>query len=169
MKFISSINFNDYLKLNYILTYKNKWVIYISILGLLMLLATGLYYSGLTPWLYAKDNPPYFQFFFGIFTLIGIPCSVYFSAKRNFKASERLQEEIEYELTNEKFKLTGSSFSNEMTWDKTYKIQELKNWFLIYQNRKVANLIPKRNLSLEQTEYLRNLFKTFKNIKLKLK
>lgn len=169
MKFTSTISFDDYLKLNYILTYKNKWVIYLSILGFLMLVATGLYYSGLAPWLYAKDNPPYLPIIFGLFTVIGIPSSVYFSAKKNFKTSERLQEEIEYEFTDYKFKLTGSSFSNEMTWDKTYKIQELKNCFLIYQNRKVANLIPKRNLSLEETEYLRNLFKSFKNVILKLK
>jgi len=134
-----------------------------------MLLTAGLYFSGITPWLYEKDNPPYFQIIFGLFTLIVIPGSVYFSAKKNFKTSQRLQEEIQYEFTNDKFKLTGSSFSNEMTWDKTYKIQELQNWFLVYQNRKVANIIPKRNLSSEQTEDLRNLFKTFKNIKLKLR
>lgn len=169
MKFKSTINFKDYLKLNYTLTYKSKWIIFISIIGLLMLLAAGLYYSGLVPWLYAEDSPPRVPIIFGLFTSIGVPCSVYFTAKRNFKSSERLQEEIEYELTNDKFKMTGSSFSNEMTWDKTYKIQELKHWFIVYQNRKVANLIPKRSLSSEDTEYLRNLFRTIKNARLKLK
>ena len=169
MRFKSRINFNDYLKLNYTLTYKNRWVIYISIIGLLMLVVTLLYYSGLMPEIFAKENPPYFQLFFGLFTLVGIPSSIYFTAKKNFKTSERLQEDIEYEFTNDKFKLTGTSFSSEMTWDKTYKIQELKNWFLIYQNGKVANPISKRNLSLDQIEYLRNLFKNFKNVKLKLK
>lgn len=169
MKFKSRINFNDYFKLNYILTYKNRWAIYISIVGLLMLAVTVLYYSGLTPEIFAKGTTPYFQLFFGLFTSIGIPISIYFMAKKNFKTSERLQEEIEYDFTNEKFKLTGNSFSSEMTWDKTYKIQELKNWYLIYQNRKVANLIPKSNLSTDQIEYLRTFFKTFRNVKLKLK
>lgn len=162
MTFKSSINFNDYLKLSYILFYKNRWIIYISIIGLLMLFIAGLYYSGIAPNIYTKDSPPYFQLFFGLFILIGIPGSVYFSARRNFKADERLQEEIEYEFTNDKYKLTGNSFSNEMTWDKTYKIQELRNWFLIYRNKNVVNPIPKKNLTQEQIKYLESLFRAFK-------
>lgn len=169
MKFKSRINFKEYLKLSYILTYKIRWAVFISIIGLLMLVVTGLYYSGLTPEIFVNVSPPYFQLLFGLFVVAGIPLSVYFAAKKNFASSPRLQEEIEYEITNEKFKLTGTSFSSDMTWDKTYKIQELKNWFLIYQNRRVANLIPKSEMSPEQVESLRNLFRTFRNVKLKLK
>jgi hypothetical protein len=49
-------------------------------------------------------------------------------------------------------KLTGETFNTEMKWDKTYKIEELKNWFLIYQSKKTANIIPKINLTVEQIQ-----------------
>jgi YcxB-like protein len=80
-----------------------------------------------------------------------------------------LHEEIEYELSNETLKLTGETFNAEMRWDKAHKIQEVKDWFLIYQSTKTAILIPKINFSEEQIQQLRNIFKTHKTVKVRLK
>jgi len=54
-----------------------------------------------------------------------------------------------------------------MTWEKTYKVQELKDWFLIYQNKLVANVIPKSSTDLDIVEF-RRIVKN-QNVKSKLK
>lgn len=54
-----------------------------------------------------------------------------------------------------------------MDWTKIYKILELKNWILIYQNRQIANLIPKEYFGDNLHEF-KELVKR-KGIKAKLK
>jgi hypothetical protein len=54
-----------------------------------------------------------------------------------------------------------------MTWDKTYKVLELNDWFLFYQNKLVANIIPKKFIGA-QTQELREIIKQ-QNVKYKLK
>jgi hypothetical protein len=77
-----------------------------------------------------------------VFILI-YPIITYINSKKMFSSSVRLQEEITYEFTNDKIKITGETFNSEMDWAKTYKVLELKEWILIYQNKMIANVIPK--------------------------
>ena len=65
--------------------------------------------------------------------------------------------------------MTGDSFRAEFSWDKIYRIEELSEWFLIYQNKRLVNPIPKHDLTIDQITYLKNLFSHFKNLKVKLK
>ena len=169
MKFITTVSLKEYIKLMYILTYKRGWMIFITIIGLLMLCVTIIYLSGTLPILFQKDYSPWTNIIFGFLFLVAIPFSVYFSSKRNYFATKRLHEQIEYEFSNETMKLTGESFNTEMKWDQTYKIEELNNWFLIYQSKKTANLIPKTNLTAEQIQNLRNIFKSLENVRTRLK
>jgi len=63
--------------------------------------------------------------------------------------------------------ITGESFTSQLNWEKTYKVAELNHWILIYQNRQVANVIPKESFKDQLTEF-RALIKS-KNINQKLK
>lgn len=72
-----------------------------------------------------------------------------------------------YEFTSEKIKITGETFNSELDWGKTYEIKELKDWILIYQNRQVANVLPKESFG-ENIKDFRILVKS-KNLNAKLK
>jgi len=73
-----------------------------------------------------------------------------------------------YEFFDQKMKITGESFNSELDLTKSYKIQEIRNWFLIYQSRQVANFIPKGNLSSDQINNMRFFFRQIRGIQVKL-
>ncbi|RYU91944.1 YcxB family protein [Mucilaginibacter terrigena] len=159
------ITFKEYLKLMYYLTYRKGWTIYVSIIGLVMFI------TGILSLLNISDlqADPTFALFFGAFAVIFLPISIYFSAKKNFSSNKRLQEEIEFEFAGDKMTVKGSSFSSELGLNEVFKIEEIKQWFLIYQSKQTANFISKANLSEQQINELRGIFKGLTGVKIKLK
>ena len=133
------MGFSKYLKLMYWLTYKKPWTIIITIIGLTMLIISILYFLGYP---LTFDKLPYAQLIIGLIVIF-IPISIYRSAKKSFSSNGRLQEKMIYELTVDKIIITGETFKTEMDWTKLHKIQELKDWILIYNNKFNANIIPK--------------------------
>lgn len=94
----------------------------------------------------------------GIFTKI----------KNDFESNKSIQEEITYQFSNEKIEIIGESFHSEVSWATVFKVDELKDWFMIYQGNNAVNLIPKKNFTQQQKQDLRNLI-TSHNIKSKLR
>ena len=160
----TKLDFKSYLKLMYSLTYRKPIMIFITIVGLIMFLSSIFYFLDFNV---PVDSPPYFQIVFGFFIIAFLPFSIYWSGKKNFSSHSRLQERIIYEFTDEKIKITGETFSSELDWTKTYKITELKDWILIYQNRQIANILMKESFA-EKISDFRILVKS-KNVKAKLK
>lgn len=143
----SKLEFKPYLKLMYQLSYRKWSMIFTLVMGLLMLLiaigkVTG--YNGI------DEEVPIFELSFSSFILIGLPFLIYYQSKRNFISNGRLQERISYGFDKEKIEIKGETFSSSVTWEKTYKVKELNAWMLIYQNRQVANIIPKESFSEQE-------------------
>lgn len=157
----TKITFREYLEL----MYRRAIIIVFTIGAFLMLLIIIVNATGL----YRFQTNVTSQITFIFFIIVLLPIVVYFSAKRNYYSNKRLQETIDYEFTNQKMNISGESFSSEINWSKTFKIEELKKWFLIYQSKQVANLIPKSDLTEEQISYLRFLFSGLENIIVKLR
>jgi len=149
----------------YTLTYRKPIVISLTIFGLIIFLLPVFYFLGIN---FSFVAPPYFQLALGFSIVAFLPYSVFRGAKKNFTSHARLQEKISYEFTEDKIIITGDTFNSEMDWTKTHKITELKNWFLMYQNIQIANLLPKDAFTDSQIIEFRNLVKS-KNIKAKLK
>ena len=78
--------------------------------------------------------------------LMVIPLMTYFNARRKFTADSRISEAIEYNFDSDYLSMKGESFNSQQTWDKVYKVKQKKNWILIWQNKKIANPIPKRDM-----------------------
>lgn len=144
-------------------------MVIITIIGMAMLAMTFIYLANIAPAIFAKNYSLLPNLVLGLCFVVVMPLSIYFTAKKSYATTERLQEEIEYTFTNETMTLTGESFKTEMSWEKTYKIEELQNWFLIFHSKKIANLIPKSDLTPGQVLQLRTLLKGVKNVKLFLK
>lgn len=164
MRIETTLTFKEYLKLMYILTYRKGWMIFILIIGIVMFVGSTLYFLGFE---IPADSPPYFQIVFGFFIIFLMPISVYFSAKRNYTSQQRLKEKIIYEFTNEKIIINGESFHSELDWDKTFRVQELNGWILIYQSRLTANILTKESFGEHLAEF-KSLVRS-KNIKSNLK
>jgi hypothetical protein len=161
----TKLNLEDYRKLVFTLTYRKPLTLLMSFLGLYMTIGGALTYFGV---LSNNENMP-FQFVFGIVLTVLTPYKIYTTANRNYSTNLKLQEEIDYEFTPEQLIIKGESFTSELKWSTTFKIEELTHWILIYQSKTTANIIPKKNISEAELEELRFIFRAQKNITVKLK
>lgn len=159
----TKLDFNKYLKLNYMLTYRKPIIILITIIGFTLFTGSIFYFLGFN---IPVDSPPYTQFLFGFSAIVILPFFIYWNVKKNFYSHGRLQEKIIYEFTDEKIKITGESFNSELDWEKIYKITEFKNWILIYENIQIANILTKESFG-EKIKDFRMLIKS-KNVNAKL-
>ena len=91
-----------------------------------------------------------------------MPLFTYFTAKKNYAANQRISETIEYQFDKDNLLMKGESFNSQLTWDKVYKVTQTKNWILIWQNRQIANPIPKRDVWEEQIENLKKVLQEHK-------
>lgn len=99
----------------------------------------------------SDDNEfPLFNLWIGLFCIIGLPIIIYYSARKNYYANPRIGETIVYKFDREVVHVKGESFESTYTWEKVYRITETGSWFLIWQNKQVANIVPKKNFSPEQ-------------------
>ncbi|MEO0469149.1 MAG: YcxB family protein [Bacteroidota bacterium] len=89
-------------------------------------------------------------------------------SRRNFKNNPSLQGEILYTFTDEQVEMTGPHFESRMDWDKYMKVEETKEMFLLFQSKALANLIPKRDLTSEEIQDLRELISSIPNLERKL-
>ncbi|MEA5402502.1 YcxB family protein [Arcicella sp. DC2W] len=147
---ITKLSIEDYIKINYHLFYRKLTVKVMTGVGVFMLIS--LLYA-----FHSFNEFPWFQLVFGLFLTIGQPISVYFSAKKNYKTNARIGERISYEFDNENVLVTGESFEAKFSWDKIYSVTENKDWILIWQNKQVANVVPKRDFKEGELQALKNI------------
>jgi len=162
MNITTKLSIDDYVKVNYHLLYK-KWAIKgmtgFGIFFILLALIT----------LISGPNFSWFLFIFGLLLTVGLPIQVYFTAKRNFKSDRRIGEQIEYHFDNQEMQIVGESFNSRLTWDKIYSVTENKDWVLIWQNRQIANVVPERDFKVDDLESFKEIVRTQKGLKNKLK
>lgn len=91
----------------------------------------------------------------------------YFSVRFAFSSNKNIQESITYTFTDEKIRIHGETFEEEISWNSIYKVKENKDWFLIYQSAQVMNMVPKKFFTKEQISALRRIIKSNK-VKAKL-
>lgn len=92
----------------------------------------------------------------------------FFSVRFAFNSNKNIQESITYIFTDNKIRMVGETFDEDVTWSSVYKIKENKDWFLIYQSAKVMNMVPKKFFTKEQISELRNMIKA-NHVKAKLR
>jgi len=123
------------------------------------------YYLHLLP----VPKPEIYQYITLILIIIVQPITIYLTIKRNYYSSNMLKEQLEIELTQADIKMKGESFYTEFVWEKIFKIDEQKNWFLIYLNSLSAITIPKKDFREGQIEEFKKMLATIPNIPIHLK
>ncbi len=97
-----------------------------------------------------------------VFCLIWVPVRYYIAGKSSFKRNQRLHETHHYEIDQNSIHIKGDSFESTFTWDKTAGVSENKNSFFIWQQKNIANIVPKRNLTVSDIDFLRQMANIYK-------
>lgn len=148
--FTTSFRFTekDFVQANLALLYQKKSMKFLTIL-----LSIFFLISLLGAILVPEFNSPGQGFIFLVVSM-ALPILTYFSARKNYRTNQRLTETIEYQFADEYFSVKGDSFSSQVTWNKVFKVTQSKHWIFIWQNRQIANTIPKRIISdTQMTEF----------------
>jgi hypothetical protein len=104
------------------------------------------------------------------FSLIFIPaailCCLFFGSplltrrqhRRIYRKSKNLHGTIRAQVTEERMRFQGETFSAEIDWPHFHRFAEDAQSFLIYHSPYVASIIPKRHLSNQQATFLSKCF-----------
>jgi len=114
-------------------------------------------------------SPTFYQYITLILVAVIQPLVIYTTIRKNYHSSNHLKEPLEIEFTGSQVKIKGKSFYTELDWEKTFKIVELKNWFVIYESNLTAVIIPKKSLSKIQEEEFRKIVLSIKKVPVHLK
>ena len=80
---------------------------------------------------------------------------------RSWKWLSNLHHPITIDVNEESLKITGINFENRMQWQLYIQAIETKNLFMLYQTKRIFNIIPKRTFnSNKQIEEFRELLCT---------
>jgi hypothetical protein len=146
VKIKTKLSLSQYTKVLFGVTYRMPVFIFLNAGGILFI----AYYllNGLADW---------FTVFVAVF-LLSLPFTVFRSARKNYESMKALHEEIEYVFTEQTISASGQSFNSTMAWETLHKVRESKHFFLLFQNKQAAIMIPKTAF-LSETDV--NKFRSF--------
>ena len=166
LTFTTFITLDDYRKFHYYLFYRKPLMIGISLFGLLMWLVIPLYF--INPEL-TYGEFPLTQTFIALMITVGLPLFLFWNTSRVYKSNAKFREEIRYILNESWLTIEGNNFVNRIPWDEIHKIVETKSWFVIYQDKLVAHLLIKQNLTDLKASQFRNFIAQMPSVKSKLR
>ena len=164
MKIKTKVTFKEYVKLLYNLAYERLIMKFLICVAIVILLWIIFYYLNF----FNLPKPIIYQYITLI--LIGViqPIAIYITISRNYNSSNHLRETLEMEITPKEIKIEGESFYLEIKWHKMFKVIEKLNWFLIYQNNLSAIIISKKDLTTDDINKFRKIFKDMVNVPIQL-
>ena len=162
IKVTTKLAFEDFRKVNFYFLYRKTGTKIALAIGTILLLIIGFSYTTGTP---LFNQFPVIPFALALVMTIFPPYSVFRTARKNYDSNKMINERIEYEFDKDQISISGESFHSKISWDKIYELSTTKSWFLIWQTRQVANVIPRRDISDNQIETIKGLVKDIGQVK----
>lgn len=158
----TKLTFEDFRKVNFYFLYRKRAAKISLVLGIILLLVI------ITP--YVTGTPFWTQFpaiplAIALMLTVVPPYSIFRTARKNYDSNKMINEKITYAFDKDTISVSGESFHSKLSWDKLYEIKVTKTWFLIWQTRQIANVIPRRDISDNQIELIKELVKDNGQIK----
>ncbi len=160
IKLQTQLSWEDIKNFNFYILYRRGTTIFITIIGVIMLLFALSYFLGFFSTL---SKPPIGQLLMGLVFTIGLPLFTIYSARKQFNSTGRFNEKITYTFDKVWIEIIGESFETKITWEKLHKVRETDKWFLLFANKNMAHIIPKDSLSNLQISSLRTIIRSFSN------
>ncbi len=158
----TKLTLDDYIKVNFYMVYRKGAVKLFTAIGIFYLCISiiGFSYGHSFPWGLLCT---------GLFFILLIPTMTYILARRAYSLHSRMTETMIYNVDETHIQLTGETFNVQFTWDKILGVSETKNWVLIWQNKYIANVLPKRDLSIGDLNTLKYIVRLHPSLKNSLK
>jgi hypothetical protein len=147
------ISFRQYAILLFRLTYAKPALIVIVSVGLLMAAWVLGYGVGLS----FLPAPQFYQYTTLALIFVVQPLFIFSTIRRTYVSSDHLREPLEMVFDGEQIRITGKYFYTELSWAGLFKVVELRDWFMIYQNTLTAVLVPKRAFKGRQQREFKRL------------
>jgi len=142
--FTSQIEYEEYRNLIFGLSFKRPFILIMFSLILLNILNIFVNKS-----ISLLDQSLILQIIIGLSVVIFVPLIVYYQTRQVYKSNKLFHEKIIYSIDNHSVKITGETFNSELKWVHFNKIKETKNFFMLYHDKVVANLLDKKNMNTE--------------------
>jgi hypothetical protein len=162
LRVTTKLTFEDFRKVNFYFLYRKTGTKVSLAIGAILLLIIGFSYLTEMPFF---NQFPAIPFALALAMTILPPYSVFRTARKNYESNKMINEKIEYEFDKDQISISGESFHSKFSWDKIYELSTTKSWFLIWQTRQVANVIPRRDISDNQIETIKGLVKDIPQLK----
>ena len=105
--------------------------------------------------------------FLFIYCFLVMPLFYLYKFRKEFQSNQLISQYTTSEITNEIICDITPTYKTETDWRNVHKIEELKSWFLFYYSNDLFGFAPKRVMTANQINELRDLILT-KKIKAKL-
>lgn len=142
----------DYTNYLYREIYRRPYSLFISILGLAMVLITLLDFMKIIN--FYGDNP-FFELGIGLLLLLSPTISVLI-ARSAYYSNPSLSHNITYTFGEEEIKIKGLTFDSTLQWNHIVKLKEFDHYLLLYSSKKIANFVKKNNLTKEQIDFIKS-------------
>ncbi len=141
------MNKKQYLSAAFVLLYRRPGIWLITVFGILVI-GWGIWnlVSGNSTTGFGAE----FDLIYGCLILLLLPLAGAVRSLRMYSSSKRLSELRQFEFSTGGFKVSSPSAAIEYQWDGVHKIEEMRNWLLIFVSRLEVYHIPKSAFSAEQ-------------------
>lgn len=165
----AKLNFEEYLRLNFSLLLRDKRV-WLSIFLVLMLVVM-LLEKRLTEGQWADSEVKLgLLLSLMVFLFLVLPVLTYLRTKNYFEKNPLLSELTTFYFEEERIEVVTLESHTTLTWRRIYKIKEFNHYLLIYQNRHIAYVVPKKSFdSISDLEKVKNMIRTKTKLGHKLK
>jgi hypothetical protein len=147
----TKLTLDDFVKANYILLFQKPTTKLLLLVAFLMIvLPVALAISGTAPYSLVQS-------LIGIGLIAFYLFSTYLTARKNYNAIPGLKDALTYEFSNEQLVCFAGASSSQSTWDKVYKVTEMKHFILLWRSRQIVNVLPKRDITREQLAAIKEM------------
>lgn len=165
----AKLNFEEYLRLNFSLLLRSKMVwlsIFLATMLVVMLLEKRIVDG---EW---ADSELKLGLLLSlmVFLFLVLPLLTYLRTKNYFEKNPSLSELTTFYFEAQRIEVVTLESHTTLTWKRIYKIREFKHYLLIYQNRHIAYVVPKKSFdSVSDMETVKKMIRTKTKLGHKLK
>jgi len=165
----AKLNFEEYLRLNFSLLLRDKRV-WLSIF-LVAMLVIMLVEKRITERQWADSEVKLILLLsLTVFLFLILPLLTYLRTKSYFEKNPLLSELTTFYFEPKRIEIVTLESHTTLTWRRIYKIREFNHYLLIYQNRHIAYVVPKKAFdSVSDMETVKEMIRTKTKLGHKLK
>ena len=165
----AKLSFEEYLRLNFSLLLRSKMVwlsIFLATMLIVMLLEKRI-----TDGQWADSEIKLgLLLSLMVFLFLVLPVLTYLRTKSYFEKNPSLSELTTFYFEPERIEVVTLESHTSLTWRRIYKIREFKHYLLIYQNRHIAYVVPKKSFdSNSDMQIIKEMIRTKTELGYKLK